>query len=102
MFFQYGIFMTTKKWKKLFTNEKNCDTILSVGGDMVSTRKANRRKKRQLKQSIIYIIYVILLMNNLVIYDVLVSSHKVLFNIMIYINIILSLILIINYIHKMD
>lgn len=73
------------------------------GGDTLTTREANKPKKRQLKQSIIYVIYVLLLMNNLVIYDVLASPNEVLFNIMIYINIILALILIINYIHaKLD
>ena len=69
----------------------------------MTTREANKPKKRQLKQSVLYVIYIILLMNNLLIYDVLVSSHKVLFNIMIYINIILALVLIVNYIHaKLD
>lgn len=74
-----------------------------LGGEILTTREANRPKKRRLKQSIIYVIYIVLLMNNLLIYDVLVSPNMVLFNIMIYINIILSLILIINYIHaKLD
>lgn len=69
----------------------------------MTTREANKPKKRQLKQSIIYIIYIILLMNNLIIYDVLVGQNMVLFNIMVYINIILALVLIINYIHaKLD
>lgn len=69
----------------------------------MTTREANKPKKRQLKQSVLYVIYIALLMNNLLIYDVLVSPNKVLFNIMIYINIILSLILIINYVHvKLD
>ena len=69
----------------------------------MTTREANKPKKRQLKQSVLYIIYVVLLMNNIIIYDVLVSPNMVLFNIMIYINIILALILIINYIHvKVD
>lgn len=69
----------------------------------MTTREANKPKKRQLKQSVLYIIYVVLLMNNIIIYDVLVSPNMVLFNIMIYINIILSLILIINYVHvKVD
>lgn len=84
------------------TTQKNYDTIELVGGDTLTTREANKPKKRQLKQSVIYVIYVILLMNNLIIYDVLVSSNMVLFNIMIYINIILALVLIINYVHKMD
>ena len=95
--------MTTKKWQKLLTTKKNYDTISLVGGDLLTTREAYKRKKRQLKQSVLYIIYIILLINNLIIYDVLVSSHEVLFNIMVYINIMLALVLIINYVHaKMD
>lgn len=95
--------MTTNFFQKLLTIKKLCDTISLVGGDLLTTREANKPKKRQLKQSIIYVIYVLLLMNNLMIYDVLVSPNEVLFNIMVYINIILALILIINYIHaKLD
>lgn len=68
----------------------------------MTTREANKPKKRQLKQSVLYVIYIALLMNNILIYDVLVSPNEVLFNIMVYINIILALVLIINYVHKMD